>query len=376
MLDSETQELIGQLDALSTEMKAALSSVAGQREHDQQQFESRLINIEQRIVRRGGSDGGRAEMKTWGQALIDSEEFKSLATSSSQKGRAAIQVKAITMTSDAGIGGAMIAPDVRTDPVMLPQRRPTVRSLLAPGQTASNTIYFPRQTVRTNAAAVVAEGALKPQSDIQFEQVQAPVTTVATFILASRQLLDDAPAMMSTVDGELRYMLAYAEEVELTAGDGTGVHLHGLIPQATPFVAPFTGTGDTDADILIQAIAQAELALLPATGMILNTIDWLKLLALKDGMGRYLSNGPFGPAQPRLLWDLPVAPTLAMPIGHFLVGSLGIAAQIFDRMEAEVLVSSEDSDNFRKNLITIRAEKRLALAVKRPQALIYGAFPA
>jgi HK97 family phage major capsid protein len=61
--------------------------------------------------------------------------------------------------------------------------------------------------------------------------------------------------------------------------------------------------------------------------------------------------------------------------GEFLVGGFRAAAQIFDRMDIEILVSSEDRDNFIKNMLTVRAEERVALAVKRPQALVYGTYP-
>jgi hypothetical protein len=38
--------------------------------------------------------------------------------------------------------------------------------------------------------------------------------------------------------------------------------------------------------------------------------------------------------------------------------------------------SNEDSDNFRKNNITARVEAQVALAIERPDALIYGDFTA
>src|SRR3546814_8134986 len=72
--------------------------------------------------------------------------------------------------------------------------------------------------------------------------------------------------------------------------------------------------------------------------------------------------------------------TCALPIsmtaGNFLTGAFRLGAQIFDRQDARVEVSTEDSDNFRKNLVTILAEERLALAVYRPEAFIRGGFAA
>ena len=55
-------------------------------------------------------------------------------------------------------------------------------------------------------------------------------------------------------------------------------------------------------------------------------------------------------------------------------GAFNLAAQVFDREDANVQVSTEDGDNFTKNMVTIRAEERVALAVFRPQSFIYGAF--
>lgn len=49
-----------------------------------------------------------------------------------------------------------------------------------------------------------------------------------------------------------------------------------------------------------------------------------------------------------------------------------MGAQIFDRWASRVEVATENEDDFVKNLVTILAEERLALAVYRPEAFIYG----
>jgi ABC-type branched-subunit amino acid transport system substrate-binding protein len=45
-------------------------------------------------------------------------------------------------------------------------------------------------------------------------------------------------------------------------------------------------------------------------------------------------------------------------------------------MDAVVEISTEDDQNFRKNLVTVLAEERLALAVYRPEAFVKGDFAA
>ena len=63
-----------------------------------------------------------------------------------------------------------------------------------------------------------------------------------------------------------------------------------------------------------------------------------------------------------------------MTAGDFLVGAFKMGATVYDRMAVEVLISTENVDDFEKNLATMRAEERVAIAVKRPQAFTKGTF--
>jgi HK97 family phage major capsid protein len=72
---------------------------------------------------------------------------------------------------------------------------------------------------------------------------------------------------------------------------------------------------------------------------------------------------------------VPVIATPSLQRGEFIVGNFQLGAQLIDRLDMEVLISSEHADFFTKNMLMVRAEERVALAVKRPQALVFGEFP-
>ena len=234
-----------------------------------------------------------------------------------------------------------------------------------------------RELLYTNAAAPVAEGSLKPQAGITYERLNVPVTTLAHFIRASKQILADFKQLQTLINGRLTFGLKLVEEQQILYGDGTGQNLQGLIPQATPYNVALTNLAafDTRLDIIRHAMLQVQLAFYPPTGIVMSPTDWHNLELTKDSLHRYLLAMP-GQTTPAMLWGLPVVQAFSMPPGDFLVGSFKLAATLFDREEAQILVSTEDQDNFIRNLVTVLAEERLALAVTRPQAFIAGTFPA
>jgi len=337
---------------------------------------ARLAEIEQKLARRGGNGGAEpVEVKSLGAWVVEDERMKAL--TSGNRGSASVRVEFKNITSASSTMGATasvstsLVPADRRALLALPQRRMVVRDLIAPGETTSGAIEYAKEAVFTNNAAPVAEGATKPKSDITFDLASAPVRTIAHTMKASRQALDDAPQLRSIIDNRLRYGLEFAEEAQLLSGSGSGANILGLIPQATAFAAPITVSGATFIDNLRLAVLQAALADLPADGLVMHPADWARVELAKDSNGNYLFGGPQQGTAARL-WGLPVVATQAISVDKALVGAFRTAAQLFDRMAVEVLVSSENSDDFERNLVTIRAEERLALAVYRPAAFIYA----
>lgn len=368
-----TTEIKGLGDA-TTETKSAADKALA----EMNALAARTTEIEQKIARRGA--GGAVEHKSIGQKVIESEEVKAAMTRGQGfNGRVQVEVKNITSASTTGASGTtgLVQAERVPNVIPLPNRNLTVRDLLMPGGTESSSIDYVKETGFTNAAATVAENPStpKPQSDLTFQLYNQPIRTIAHWVLASKQILADAPMLQSYIDGRLRYGLAYAEDLQLLLGDGTGTNLLGLMPQASPYATP-AGVNVAQAtmiDRLRLAMLQAALALYPASGHVLNPTDWAQIELTKDATGRYIFANPVGLAGPTL-WGLPVVESLAMPQNQFLTGAFKLAAQIFDREDANVLISTEDRDNFVKNMVTILAEERLGLCVYRPQALVKGTF--
>lgn len=338
---------------------------------------TRINDLEKRAARE--KEDGVEEHKSLGQLVIDSAEFK--AGNLTGSSRASIKVSAeraaiTTADSTQGTGrspGTSLVQGARVPGVFgLPNRQLKIRDLLLKGQTSSNNVEYVKETGFTNNAAMVAETVAKPYSDITFDMTSAPVRTLAHLFKASRQILDDAPALRSYIDGRARYGLEFVEENQLLNGSGTGQNIRGLVPQATAFNPAFTPASATGIDRLRLAVLQVVLAEYPATAFVLNPIDWAKIELTKDAGGNYIIGNPQGALTPTL-WNLPVVSTQAMASGQFLTGAFSYAAQIFDRMDIEVLLSSENVDDFEKNMFSIRAEERLAFAVFRPEAFVTGA---
>jgi HK97 family phage major capsid protein len=70
------------------------------------------------------------------------------------------------------------------------------------------------------------------------------------------------------------------------------------------------------------------------------------------------------------LWRLPIVSTPAITEGKVLLGSFGVGATLYDRMEGNIRVSEQHSDFFVRNAVAVLAEERIALAVKRPESFV------
>lgn len=336
----------------------------------QGEIQARLLEAEQKLNRRGSGQGDEGQ-KSIGQQFTDSEGFKAFIASGgikTSRDAHAFSLKAITSAT----AGAGDDPERLAGIVADPEMRMTVRDLITPGTTESSSLQYLQETGFTNNAAATAENTRKPESNIEFEPKNANVITIPHFIKATKQILDDFKQLQSYIDGRLRYGLKLAEELQMLKGSGVGNNLLGLYTAASAYAAPIVIPGTlTRIDILRLALLQAELAEYPSTGIALHPADWTAIELTKDTTGGYIFANPQSLAQPGL-WGRPVVTTPAMTVDTFLVGAFKLGAQVFDREQANVVIATMNEDDFVKNMITIRAEERLAMTVYRPEAFVKG----
>jgi HK97 family phage major capsid protein len=327
------------------------------------------------------------ESKSLGQRFIESDELKDMIAKRGGRGRAAMNVpylwEAKTLIDSAAVGSstpgilnAQRVPGI----VPLAERQLRIRDLLAQNRTTNNAVDFVKENAFTNAASPQGvDGTAKGESADTFVIDSERVTTIAHWIPASRQVLDDLPQLRSFIDRKLMYGLKLKEETELLSGDDLGTHLNGLYTQATAYAGTYAVSGDTRVDTLNWAILELEDGDDQATGIILNPVDYRRIMAIKTeeggaNKGSYVTADPMGGVlQVPTMWGIPVVRSNSIASGRFLVGNFAMA-EIYDRQDAVIDLSTDYDDYFVKNKVALRAEERLTVVCYRPTAFIKGTF--
>ncbi|ABN75755.1 phage major capsid protein [Cereibacter sphaeroides] len=357
-LSTETKASVDQLLTAQTTLVSVVDDL-----------KARLGEVEQKGARRSAPTSAQS----WGQQAVQAEKLIAFAAAVEGGRRVSVPVVKNVVTS-ADVAEGVVEPQRLPGIDVAPKQRLFIRDLIAPGSTESPAIFWVQQTGFTNAARVVPEGTAKPYSDIEFATKITPVVTVAHMFKASKQILDDFRQLQSMIDAEMRYGLKYVEEQEILFGAGGAGNIEGIVPQASAFAPAFAPEMRTPIDDLRLALLQAQLARLPASGFVLHMMDWAKIELTKNTVGDYVLANPLRLAGPTL-WGKPIVETEIPEFeGEFLAGAFSTGAQIFDREDANVVISTENADDFEKNMISIRCEERLALAVKRPEAFVTGEF--
>lgn len=360
------------LGTVSQETKSAINNLSA----ESIKLADRVAAMEQRMT--AGHEESDAALSI-GEQFVKSEGFTALAEG--RQSRARINIKtAIINTQPASTSQPLVQGDRLAGIVTTANRILHMRDLIPVGRTSSNLIEFAKENVFTNNAGPTISGSpeqvenvTKPESAITFTLATEPVRTLAHFIPASTQVLSDSPMLESYINSRLMYGLKLKEDTQILLGTGINGQLQGLYTNRTAYSKTSPLSYTTKLDVLRDAIRQVQTSEYMPTGIVLNPTDWAAIELAKGSDLRYLWANPQSAASP-VLWGLPVVVTNSITAGTFLVGAFDMAAQLWDRQDATVEMSLEDSTNFQKNMVTIRCEERLAVTIYRATALVGGSF--
>lgn len=288
-----------------------------------------------------------------------------------------IPVKAVSNITNANL------PDngsVRPGIWQAPQAPLMLRNLVASGTIDGFYFKYERElagSMEGDAGYQTAEGEVKPNMDIYTEIVSQEVATIAVTSRISQQAMNDRAAFASFLRARMGYRVLRKLDREILNGAGGAGEIEGINTVATAYdVNLNTATGVTSTqklDVLRIARLQVELSDFVPDGVVLHPTDWAGIELMKDADERYLISSPTNGA-PGRVWGLPVVSTTGQAVGDFTVGDFMGGAQLFMREEMNILASTEDQDNFVRNLVTIRAELRALLAIYSTLAFVTGDF--
>ncbi|MBA3654247.1 MAG: phage major capsid protein [Actinobacteria bacterium] len=384
--DRPTSEKREELDKIEADIKSVSERITDQeylaekRKAFQPEAGSEAVADEQTAPTATAS---RSMAKSIGQQFVEHDGYKNV-LGLIGKGKIESGPIELKATVSEGVSG-IVQPEVQPGFLPILFQRLTVADLMPNGATNSNTVRYLKETIATNAAAAVAEGGAKPASDLQFAQVDEPVRKIATVIKVTDEMLEDQAQIRSYIDGRLALFVQIAEEAQLTSGSGVAPQLTGILNRSGLTAAQAVGA-DTRLDAIYKEITKVRVAsFLEPDSIVMHPTDWQTIRLLKDANNQYYAGGPFnyGPygvgtnpsyntitrsVPTDTLWGLRVVVTTAITAGTALLGAFMTAAQIFRRSGLVVEMTNSNEDDFKNNLVAIRAEERLALAVYRAAA--------
>lgn len=347
---------------LANDLSGKLMAQGNQLKEVEQKFAEKVIE-------------GKAKVQSLGALMVHSEEFKAMASGAAKSAKIT-QIQANTITGQGGSPAentdTLVAPDRLGGIVGGAFRNLRVTDILPAIPVSSNAFEYTRELLFTNNAAERSEGTQKPESVLTFEKVTANIRTIATFLKASKQILEDAPALAAYIDTRLRYAADLRMEQQIVNGNGTNPNISGMLDSGN--YTAFTPTpGENALDSLNRMQAAVAAADYEATAYLMNPADWFAIERIKRGSGdaSYVVGNPVG-ILGRFLWSLPVVVSNSVPAGTALCANFEIAYQLLMRQGTVVEMFEQDGDNVQKNLVTIRSEKRGALATYRPASSVAG----
>ncbi|OEJ21104.1 phage major capsid protein [Streptomyces subrutilus] len=388
---------------VSTEQAAAFKKVSA----EAQEIKS-LIDAEQGLVQvkqylnepEGPSAAGLhygqqpgIEEKSFGDLFVESDAYKRAAADEFRGNtylRADMEGKSIFSLSAGTVTHQTLGSAQNVGIAERAYRKFHIRDLFPKSSTKNAVLYGARETGWTNAARQVKERyaadgvspatggptdtwGRAPRSKLSLVPVMYPVAEIAHLLDAHKNILSDEPRLKTFINTRMVEGVKYQEDWDLLHSVGDGQSITGLFN--TPGVQQYTGLSTDKHSVQIRrSITKALLAEYDPTGIVLSPTMWEQVEVEEDDNGAFRVALQVAIGAEKRVWRLNVVETTAMEDTKFLVGAFGLGAQLHDRENVSVTVSTENGTNHEHGLITFRGDERVALEVPRPESFVIGTW--
>jgi HK97 family phage major capsid protein len=288
--------------------------------------------------------------------------------------------KAATDTQVTGGASGALGPLLTevTHEIVRGYRRPLITGLFGTGTISGQAITYWVEGAQEGAPAAVAENAAKPQIHfVNPTPVTEALTKLAEWISVSDEMNQDLEFLVSEINTRLIYALQLLEETQVLSGSGTAPNLKGLLNR-TGIQTEKAADNTDNAQALFRAITKVQIAEgYGPDAVVINPADYQNLRLLRDGNGQYYGGGFFqgqygagGVLEQPPLWGLRTVVSPAVAPLTAIVGAFGTAATLYRKGGIQIAATNSHGTDFISNRLTIRAEERIALAVRRPSAFV------
>ena len=272
---------------------------------------------------------------------------------------------AAPMTTPSSMANGLTTYDMNIVPAL--RRNLQIRDLFAAEQIsdAALTFYVESSTVE-GGPAKTTEGNEKPLTSFGDPTAKTvSLAKIAAHLKESEEIIEDAPRLASAIQSRLVYLQQLnvenylVSELSGTSGIGTASLL----------------TPDGIFKAIMTVMTNSGFA---ADAIVMHPADYQNIRLRKDSNGQYYGGGfiygPYGNgpvAEQPALWGVRTILTPAVSQGTCFVGAFGIGASVVSKASGmRVEIANTNEDDFIKNMVCIRTEERIALAVRYPAAFV------
>lgn len=392
---SDIENIAGKIDAIDSKISANAKAVADMQsqidsvksvsdsvsdmQNSIKSMRDELSALQQLGVK---SNDESAEKSDYGSRFVMSEKFKDFKASLGLNSKANVRLELAaapetTQASNSASRTSLAMPydaGIVTDPRQVLNIESLFGRVIIDSSAYQYVKYGYTTTLTATGPAVVSEGSAKPESNYTGSIETGTIKTLAHWTKMTEQMIADNQNIVSFINQDMQYQLNKIIDAQIVNGTGSG-QLKGL-SASNNYTDYITGagieTGDTVIDLILKVKTQMEAANISNISLLLNPVDWCKVLCSKNVNKDYLIPGIVDIPQQRI-WGVPVILSGSVTSGKFHMGNFFEGGKIFER-QGMAIEMDRSGDDFEKNLMTLRVERRLDFAVVQPKALAYGNF--